>query len=206
MADDDKFLSRWARRKAESRAGTLADEVAAPDAPAPEEEQQDAALTGANADTLEADEDHPAAGIDIESLDANSDFSVFMHEKVPQAIRRRALRKLWWSDPIYANLDGLNDYDEDFTDAALVVEGLKATYDEAVERMKKREAEEAATGPVAEAKDGDDAPEDETSEDETADDGTSDDGTSEDDEQAEDGTRALAEADDDDLDDGTDEA
>lgn len=201
MADDDKFLSRWARRKAESRAGTLADEVAAPDAPAPEEEQRDAALTGADAEALETDEDHPAAGIDIESLDANSDFSVFMHEKVPQAIRRRALRKLWWSDPIYANLDGLNDYDEDFTDAALVVEGLKATYDEAVERMKKREAEEAATGPVAEAQEKDDASEDETPEDETA-----DDGTSEDDEQAEDGIRALAEADDDDLDDGTDEA
>ena len=27
-----------------------------------------------------------------------------------------------------ANVDGLNDYDEDFTDAALVVKGLKSAY------------------------------------------------------------------------------
>ncbi len=64
----------------------------------------------------------------VESLEKDSDFSVFMHEKVPDALRRRALRRLWRVDPVFAHLDGMNDYDEDYTDAALVVEGLKTVY------------------------------------------------------------------------------
>ena len=48
---------------------------------------------------------------DIESLTADSDFSVFMSEGVPDELKNLALRKLWRSDPVYANLDGLNDYD-----------------------------------------------------------------------------------------------
>ena len=72
-----------------------------------------------------------------------------MHEKVPEALRKRALRKLWLSDPILANVDGLNDYDEDFTDAALVVEGLKQSFDAARKRMLDQEAEEAAAAEAA---------------------------------------------------------
>lgn len=144
MAEDEKFLSRWAKRKAEARAGTLVEEE--PEAAA--EAVQDLAEPPHDESDLETEdedaEDHPAAGIDIETLDYNSDFTVFMHEKVPKALRRQALRKLWLSDPILANVDGLCDYDEDFTDAATVVEGLKAAYDEAVERMKAKEAAEKA--------------------------------------------------------------
>ncbi|MEE9587788.1 MAG: DUF3306 domain-containing protein, partial [Hyphomicrobiaceae bacterium] len=57
-----------------------------------------------------------------------SDFTRFMKAGVPEAIRRRALRQLWLSDPVLANLDGLNDYDEDFTDAKLVVEFLQTSH------------------------------------------------------------------------------
>lgn len=190
MAEDDKFISRWAKRKAESRAGTPAKDAAPP--VAAEADVQTAALSDAEGEAAEVADDHPAAGIDIDTLNADSDFSVFMHEKVPQAIRRRALRKLWLSDPIYAGLDGLNDYDEDFTDAALVVEGLKAAYDKAVERMKEREAAEAE----AESEAGSDA--ETQSEDETL----GEEPTAEENE----GGQALVEAEDEDLEDGTDEA
>ncbi|MBM09611.1 MAG: hypothetical protein CMF69_08550 [Magnetovibrio sp.] len=50
----------------------------------------------------------------IESLTKDSDYTQFLAEKVPEFIRRQALRVLWRSDPILANLDGLNDYDENF--------------------------------------------------------------------------------------------
>lgn len=146
MAEDEKFLSRWAKRKEQARAGTLQEDAPAA---APDEEQV-AALGNPGEGAAEEAADHPAADIDIDALDADSDFKVFMHEKVPQAIRRRALRKLWFGDPIFSELDGLNDYDEDFTDAATVVEGLKATYDEAVKRMKEREAAEAKEAKKAE--------------------------------------------------------
>jgi len=189
MAEEEKFVSRWARRKAESRSGVIAeDEVA-------EAEASEAMPEGAETpESVEDPEDHPAMGIDVESLDYESDFTVFMHEKVPEALRRKALRALWQSNPILANVDGLNDYDEDFTDSATVVEGLKAAYDEAVRRRSAQEAE------AAKAKEGAPAPADED-----AVDG----------DETEDGEDLVAEAgetpdeiveSDEDLEDGTDEA
>ncbi|MGI9414704.1 MAG: DUF3306 domain-containing protein [Hyphomicrobiales bacterium] len=182
MTEDEKFVSRWARRKAESRTGVLEeDEAQAADAPVPE---------GAEAPEAEEDpDDHPAAGIDVETLDYQSDFTVFMHEKVPEALRRRALRQLWLSNPILANVDGLNDYDEDFTDSATVVEGLKAAYDEARRRMASEEAEAAKGGEAAPV-----AADEDTSQDEDV--------VAE----AETETQDPPADTDDDLDDGTDEA
>ncbi len=68
------------------------------------------------------------ADIDIDALDYDSDYTRFLGEGVPEALRRRALRRLWRSNPILANVDGLNDYDDDFTDAALVVDVLKTVH------------------------------------------------------------------------------
>ena len=51
-----------------------------------------------------------------------------MKEGVPTELRNRALRKLWRVNPVFGHLDGLNDYDGDFTDAATVVKGLKTLY------------------------------------------------------------------------------
>ncbi len=65
---------------------------------------------------------------DIDSLDAESDFTVFMRDGVPDQMRKLALRKLWRSDPVLANLDGLLEYGEDFTDAADVVKNLQTAY------------------------------------------------------------------------------
>lgn len=190
MVDDDKFLSRWAKRKAESRSGTLEEDAVAADVPVVEDGQDAVALADTDAESLEDPDDHPAIGIDIDSLTKDSDFTVFMHEKVPEMIRRRALRKLWLSDPIFANLDGMNDYDEDFTDSATVVEGLKAAYDESVKRMKAAEAKEAGEAKTAEAGEG-------------ADDEASEEAAASDDE-----TEDVLEArfDDEDFEDGTDEA
>jgi len=65
---------------------------------------------------------------DIDSLDKNSDFSAFLRQGVPEEIRRRALRVLWRSDPVLANLDGLNDYDEDFTVVHTVADAVRTAY------------------------------------------------------------------------------
>lgn len=51
----------------------------------------------------------------VEELTADSDFAAFLDKRVPEFIRRRALRKLWLSDPAFGFLDGMNDYDEDFS-------------------------------------------------------------------------------------------
>ena len=39
-----------------------------------------------------------------------------------------ALRRLWKVNPVLANVDGLVEYGEDFTDSATVVENLQTTY------------------------------------------------------------------------------
>ena len=119
MADqNDDFLARWARRKAAAGEPEPAPAETAP----PEEAETAGALDEAQQKALI--ESLP----DIETLDEKSDFSAFMQEGVPDALRRRALRRLWRVNPIFANLDGLNDYDDDFTDAALVVEGMKTLF------------------------------------------------------------------------------
>lgn len=78
--------------------------------------------------SLEKKEESDFEEIDFEALSYESDYTQFMGEGVPEVIQRKALRKLWASNPILANVDGLNDYDDDFTDAALAVGVIKTAY------------------------------------------------------------------------------
>ncbi len=66
---------------------------------------------------------------DPDTLSPGDDFSAFMRTRVPERLRRRALRVLWRSNPVLANLDGMVDYGEDFTDSATVVENLQTVYE-----------------------------------------------------------------------------
>ena len=65
---------------------------------------------------------------DPDTLEPGDDFRVFMKEVVPERLRRRALKKLWLSNPLLANVDGLVDYGEDFTDAAVGAGFVETTY------------------------------------------------------------------------------
>lgn len=65
---------------------------------------------------------------DPDSLKAGDDFSAFMSKSVPTRLRNRALRKLWVSNPVLANLDDLVDYAEDFRNAGLTGEVLRTSY------------------------------------------------------------------------------
>lgn len=101
---DEGFLSRWSRRKRQAR--SLADDelpaVPAPVEPAVElrEEDERPALTDAELPPLE-------------TLDENSDYSGFLSPEVSDALRQRALRKLFSSNKFQFR-DGLDDYDEDY--------------------------------------------------------------------------------------------
>jgi hypothetical protein len=67
-------------------------------------------------------------------LTKDSDFRAFMRPGVPEALRNQALRKLWGSDPVYANLDGLLEYGEDFA-APFRMAGVVATVYRVLEGM-----------------------------------------------------------------------
>jgi hypothetical protein len=75
----------------------------------------------------------------LESLTAESDFTQFLAEGVSDALRRAALRKLFHL-PEFNILDGMNDYDEDYTNFEKL--GEVVTYHQ--RRMREREEAEKA--------------------------------------------------------------
>ena len=135
MADrETSFLARWSRRKRDP--DQEPDPTAEPDEVEPGRAEVPALQGDREGDQEgdeEADEDAGDPEViaklpDIESLDETSDFAPFMAEGVPEILRRRALRKLWRLNPVFANLDGLAEYDEDFTDAANLLSEIKTVY------------------------------------------------------------------------------
>ncbi len=118
----EAFLSRWSRLKRTA----VKPEPEAVDVAPPVEES--AALPVAVADEVPADPAEPDAQATadgeaddplkdlppIEELTGESDFTPFLRAEVPEDLHRQALRKLWTSDPIYANDDGLKDYADDY--------------------------------------------------------------------------------------------
>ena len=127
MTSDESRLSRWSRRKAEVRDGRggAAPELREENADLPVDAAQPDD-TGLNAPEEEAP---PPDLPDIDSLTADSDFTAFMKQGVPKALRRQALRKLWASDPVFNLIDGMEEYGEDYTDAATVIKGMKSAWE-----------------------------------------------------------------------------
>lgn len=104
----------WSRRKAgvEAEARALQEAEAAPIVDERSDEEVLAELELPQPETLE----------DSDAVKA------FLQNDLPQRLKARALRQLWRTNPIFANLDGLVDYGEDFTDAATVPEKLETVY------------------------------------------------------------------------------
>ena len=132
--ESGRFLARWAKRKAAARRerteydGHHASDDRHKSSSSVEQPDASRELAGDDHPTpLEAD-DQTSALPDVETLGEGSDFKPFMNEGVPQGLRNQALRKLWASNPLYNHIDMLDDYCEDYTDAACVVPGLKTAY------------------------------------------------------------------------------
>ena len=100
--NEESLVSRWSRRKQEARETTV-DQPLDPSTPQANEvaEEVPRALT---------DADMP----DLDSMDENSDYSGFLSPEVSDQLRTRALRQLFRL-PGMGIPDGLDDYDDDFT-------------------------------------------------------------------------------------------
>ena len=169
--DAEGPLRRWSRRKREAvREKEAADEARGRDASrAPSEAVQDAREPAGDAPAPAAveekdltDEDMPP----IDSLDENSDYSGFLSPGVTEGLRRRALRKLFMS-AVFNVRDGLDDYDEDFTNfealGDIVTSDMRHQAEAEAERARRAGADTgpadlpeddpgpAGTGPTADA-------------------------------------------------------
>ncbi len=63
-----------------------------------------------------------------EDMREGDDFSAFMQAQVPERLRKRALRMLWRSNPVLANVDNLVDYGEDFAAEGVLGEVVQTIY------------------------------------------------------------------------------
>jgi len=125
MSEERSRLSRWSERKIAAQRGEVVPEPA--DEVQPTQEASVEPNQSLSAEGAPVDDEMPVLP-PIEELTAESDYTVFLNAKVPEALRRAALRKLWTSDPVLANLDGLNDYDHDYNVIDTVISAAQSAY------------------------------------------------------------------------------
>ncbi|MEN9061095.1 DUF3306 domain-containing protein [Ponticoccus litoralis] len=111
----------WSRRRAAVQQETRAEEA-----------EQEAAVQARTEQALaeRSDEELLAeAGLPLpEDIVSGEQVQAFLKAALPQRLKTRALRALWKSNPVLACVDGLNDYDGDFTAAAYEGQEVKTLY------------------------------------------------------------------------------
>ena len=142
--EQEGVLSRWSRRKLQTQEETKKEDKLV------EATEQDSLDIQAPAVTVEpqgedspetpvlTDEDMPA----IESLDENSDFSMFMSSGVSDKLRNLALRKMFHA-PVFNIRDGLDEYDEDYTYFEKLGDIVTCDMKHQLEMLEKKKREEA---------------------------------------------------------------
>lgn len=130
--DDERFLTRWSRRKVEARRadpedGPLAAPAAAA-APSGMDEPPESAASDAPLPTIE----------ELRGLE--SEYRDFLRPGVDETLRRAALSKLF-RDPHFNIMDGLDTYIDDYTKADPISEDVLKTLNQAKGLIFDRESE-----------------------------------------------------------------
>jgi hypothetical protein len=125
MSDEERkerhFFKRWSDRKTVERGLKLSDPVKI-------SEQSEVVASAELDDLAGQDVLVPNDLPDIDTLNKDSDFSLFMRKGTPEYLKKLALKKLFHSDPAFSVLDGLNDYDEDYSMIGMVAEAISTRY------------------------------------------------------------------------------
>ena len=125
MADeDDGFFSRWSRRKAQARVDVARQEARIPADPGPDplagEERENPALAplgrgpGEGLGVEPAAAEPPPTLADVAGLTRESDYTRFVAPGVDEGVKRAALKKMFFSDPHFNTMDGLDVYIDDY--------------------------------------------------------------------------------------------
>lgn len=136
-ADEKSFFERWSQRKQAAR-----------EQPTQNPEPPREASPACQQSDTPKDEKTPAEGTPplppIENLTADSDYTVFMREGVPEELRQRALRKLWLTDTIFTAPDVLDIYALDYANAPSFPAGVKTLFQVGVGMVDQNEPSEQA--------------------------------------------------------------
>ncbi|AHI28964.1 DUF3306 domain-containing protein [Marinobacter similis] len=117
-------LQRWARKKAEAGKRPEPPPPPVTETQLTPDEQELAANEALPEHELLKKYDLP----DPDNIELGTDITGFMRKEIPEFLRKRALRGLWKSNPVLAVLDGLNDYDEDYTLASTAGQTVTTLY------------------------------------------------------------------------------
>ena len=120
MSEDKGFLSRWSDRKLSAEQ----DESALPRADIQQADEPAEEFEGKSDDEILTILELP----NPETLKLGDTVEKFMDGRVPERLRARALRAFWKTNPVLANLDGLDEYWDDYTDAAMIIENMETIY------------------------------------------------------------------------------
>lgn len=121
MSEDKGFLSRWSDRKLKADAEEVEQTLPA----ATSEESPKDEFEGKSDEEILSILDLP----EPETLALGDTVEKFMDGRVPERIRARALRAFWKTNPVLANIDGLDEYCDDYTDAVMVIENMQTIYE-----------------------------------------------------------------------------
>jgi hypothetical protein len=140
MSDEENFLERWSRRKAEAQRDA-AERPAEADRPAPTSADPAAGVPPADAPARQSAADSDQRAFDLaslpslDSITAATDIRAFLKPGVPAELARAALRRAWAADPTIRDFRGLQENDWDFTDPDSVPGFGRMVSGEDVKRM-----------------------------------------------------------------------
>ena len=117
------FAARWSRRKIEEKEPLK-------DTKSEVSKLEESAPLDADSTRDEGDEEKTNVDDlpDVETLNESSDYTPFLKDGVPEKLKRMALRKLWKSNPAFGFIDGLDDYDEDYSAIGIVAQEIFTNY------------------------------------------------------------------------------
>lgn len=137
MEEDNKklegnFLSRWSKKKSKQKSHQVHSKIENESIEKSLDDQDSIPISEESKENEDLNDDELLKKYNLpnpEKIKKEKSLDVFFKEGVPDRLRQIALRRVWRLNPIIRFADSeINDYHEDFTDAATVIEGMETAY------------------------------------------------------------------------------
>lgn len=129
---EENFLSRWSKKKSKQKSEREISKIESADFNSSQGDEVSKSSTSEVSENDKLNDDELLKKYNLpnpEKIKKEKSLDVFFKDGVPDRLRQIALRRVWRLNPIISFADAeINDYHEDFTDAATVIEGMETAY------------------------------------------------------------------------------
>lgn len=129
---EENFLSRWSKKKSKQKSEREISKIESADFNSSQGDEVSKSSTSEISENDKLNDDELLKKYNLpnpEKIKKEKSLDVFFKDGVPDRLRQIALRRVWRLNPIISFADAeINDYHEDFTDAATVIEGMETAY------------------------------------------------------------------------------